>query len=167
MKIVEDLGISSKENEINTTFDAIIVKYLIYKQEYLDHKGLLTRCVDDPSCILVQLLGDASHIFRAKNTNATAMVLKPIYDNNHMIEEDKNLVNNRFNLVLVALYKKDYSYQNLCNHAAYAARQIETIREQGVNGKQWQIKMPIGGDMKILPTMMGRCGCNSEWPCIF
>jgi hypothetical protein len=117
----------------------------------------------------VQLLADASQIFRAKNTNATAMVLKPIYDDSCLTEEDADLVNNRFNLVLVALYRKDDSYQNLCNHAASVAQQIESIREQGVtvNGRHWRIKMPVGGDMKILSAMMGLCGCSSEWPCVF
>jgi len=76
LKIGQDLSISSKENEIGITFDAI--KSLDCRQGCLDHKGLLTPCVDDLGCILVQLLGDASQIFRAKNTNATAIVLKPI-----------------------------------------------------------------------------------------
>jgi hypothetical protein len=66
IKIAEDLGISSKENEISTTFD--VIKSLVCRPEYLDHKGLLTPCVDDRGCLLVQLLADASHIFRAKNT---------------------------------------------------------------------------------------------------
>ena len=46
-----------------------------------------------------------------------------------MTEEDKDMVNNRFDLVLIALYRKDDSYQNLCSHAASAAQKIETIRE--------------------------------------
>ena len=130
LKIAKDLGISSKENEINTTFD--VIQSLVCRAEYLDHKGLLTPCVDDPGALLVHLLADASQIFRAKNTNATAMVLKPIYDDIHMTEEDKDLVNNIFNFVLVALYRKDDSYQNLCSHAASIAQKIDTIREQGI-----------------------------------
>ena len=82
MKIAEDLGISSKENKISTTFD--VIKSLVCREEYLDNKGLLTPCVDDPGCLYVQLLADASHTFKAKNTNATAMVLKHIYDDSHM-----------------------------------------------------------------------------------
>ena len=86
-----------------------------------------------------------------------------------MTEENIDLVNNRFNLVLVALYRKDDSYENPCSHAGAVAQQIETSREQGVavNGKPWRIKMPVGGDVKILSAMMGLCGCSSEWPCVF
>ena len=64
MKIAEDFGISSKENEISTTFD--VIKSLVCREEYLDSKGLLTPCVDDPGCLLVQMLADASQIFKAK-----------------------------------------------------------------------------------------------------
>jgi hypothetical protein len=166
-KIAEELGISSKTNEISTSFD--VITSLVCRLEYLDNKGLLTGCVDDPGCLLVQLLADASQIFRAKNTNATAMVLKPIYDDSCLTEENIDLVNSRFNLVLVALYRKDDSYENLCSHAGAVAQQIETLRQQGVtvNGKHWRIKMPVGGDMKLLSAMMGLCGCSSEWPCVY
>ena len=80
------------------------------------------------------------------------MVLKPIYDDSDLTEESVDLVNNRFNLVLVALYRKDDSYDNLCNHAASGAHQIEIIMEHGitVNGKHWRVKMPAGGDMELL-----------------
>ena len=52
------------------------------------------------------------------------MVLKPIYDDSCLTEENIDLVSNRFNLVLVALYRKDDSYENLCSHAGVAAQQI-------------------------------------------
>jgi hypothetical protein len=68
-KIAEDIGISSKDNEIITTFD--VTKSLVCREECLDSKGLLTPCVDDHGCLLVQMLADASQIFKAKNTNAT------------------------------------------------------------------------------------------------
>jgi hypothetical protein len=88
------------------------------------------------------------------------MLLKPIYDNSDLIEESVDLVNNRFNLVLVAFHRKDDSYDNLCSHADYFAHQIEIIREHGItmNGKHWRVKMPVGGDMKLLSAMMGLCG---------
>ena len=76
----------------------------------MDSKGLLTPCVDYPGYLLVHLLADASKIFKAKNTNATAMMLKPTYHDSHLTEEDADLVNNRFNRVLIALYRKDDSY---------------------------------------------------------
>ena len=90
----------------------------------------------------------ASQIFRAKNTNATAMCLKPIYDDSYMlIEEDADLVNSRFNLVLVVMHRKDDSYQNLCAHAASVAQQIDFNRGNGitVNGRHWRVKIPVGG----------------------
>jgi hypothetical protein len=149
-KIAQELSISSRENETNTTFD--VIKSLVCRLEYLDNQGLLTPCIDDHGCLVVQLLADASQIFRAKNANATAMVLKTIYDDNDLTKESVDLVNNRFNLVLVALYRKDDSYDNLCNHAASGAHQIEIIMEHGitVNGKHWRVKMPAGGDMELL-----------------
>ncbi len=130
MKIAEELGISSKENEISTTFD--VIEPLVCRAKYLDRKGLLTPCVDDPGCLLEKTLADVSQIFKAKDTNATAMVLKPIYDDSHVTEKDADLVNKRFNLVLVALYMKDDFYQNLCNHTASVAQQIETMRENDI-----------------------------------
>ena len=97
------------------------------------------------------------------------MCLKPIYDDSHMLEEDADLVNSRFNLVLVALYRKDDSYHNLCAHAASVAQQIDFLRDNGitVNGRHWRVKVPVGGDMKILSAMMGLYGCSSHWPCMF
>ena len=50
-KIAEDLGISSKDNEIGTTFD--VMKSLVCREECMDSKGRLTHCVDDPGCLLV------------------------------------------------------------------------------------------------------------------
>jgi hypothetical protein len=166
-KTAEEIGISSKTNEISTTCD--VITSLVCRLEYLDSKVLLTGCVDDPGCLLVQLLANASQIFRAKNTNATAMVLKPIYDDICLTEENIDLVNNRFNLVLVALYRKDDSYENMCSHVGAVAQHIEILRHQGitVNGKHWRIKMHVGGDMKLLSAMMGLCGCSSEWTCVF
>ena len=60
-KIAEEPGISSKTNEISTTFD--VIKTLLCRLEYLDSKGRLTGCVDDPDCLLAQILADASQIF--------------------------------------------------------------------------------------------------------
>ena len=64
MKVVENLGISSKENDISTAFD--VIKSLVCREEYLDSKGLLTPCVNDCGCLLVQMLSDASQLFKAK-----------------------------------------------------------------------------------------------------
>ena len=77
------------------------------------------------------------------------MVLKPIYDDIDLTEESVDFVNNRFNLVLVALYRKDDSYDNICSHAASDAQQIEIIKEHGitVSGKHWRVKIFFGGDM--------------------
>ena len=36
-----------------------------------------------------------------------------------------------------------------------------------VDGKHWKLKIPVGGDMKLLSAMMGLCGCSSEWSCMF
>ena len=115
-KIANDLGISSRANEASTYFD--VIKSKVRRLEYLGIHRLLTPCIGAPSCLIVQLLADASQIFRGKNTNATTMVLKPIYDDNDLIKESVDLVNIRFNLVLVALYRKDDSHDNLCSHAA-------------------------------------------------
>ena len=166
-KIAEELGISSKANKISTTFD--IIKALACRFEYLEDKGLLTPCVDDPDCLLVQLLADASQIFRAKNTNATAILLKHIYGDSDLTEEDANCVSNQFNLVLSTLNMNNDFYTNLVNHASSIAQQIEALRVNVivVNGKHWRLKIPVGGDMKLLSAMMGLCGCSSEWPCMF
>ena len=65
------------------------------------------------------------------------MVLKPICDDMDLTEESHDLVNNIFNLVLVVIYRKDNSYDNLCSHAASVAHQIEITRLHGitVNGR--------------------------------
>ena len=110
-KIASNLGISFKTNDTSTNFD--VAKSLVYRLEYLENEGLLIPSIDDPGCLIVQLLADASQLFSAKNTNATAMVLTPIYDDSGLAEENANLANNKFNLVLVALYRKDDSYDNL------------------------------------------------------
>ncbi len=91
-------------------------------------------------------------------------MLKPIYDDSNLTEEDADCVRNRFNLILAALYKKDDSYTNLVHYASSIAQQIEILRLYGivVNGKHWKLKIPVGSDMKLLSAMMGLCGCSSE-----
>jgi len=61
-KISADLGISSWTNMNNTTFD--VIKSLVCRLEYLENQRLLTPCIDDPDCLSVQILADASQIFR-------------------------------------------------------------------------------------------------------
>ncbi len=78
-EIAENLGISSRTNEIITTFD--VIKSPVCRFAYLDNQGLLTPCIDDLGCLIVQLLADASQIFGVK-TNANATVVKHIYDDN-------------------------------------------------------------------------------------
>jgi hypothetical protein len=91
-KVAEDLGIFSRANETITTFD--VIKSLVCRLEYLDNQRILTPCIDDSGCLIVQLLVDTSQIFRAKYTNLVAMVLKPIYDDNDLTEDNVNVVNN-------------------------------------------------------------------------
>jgi hypothetical protein len=90
-----------------------------------------------------------------------------ISDSGHK-EENADVVNVRFNLVLVAMYRKNDSYDNLCRHYASVAQQIDIIRTQGItmNGRHWRVKLPVGGDIKMLSAIMGLCGCNSKWPCM-
>ena len=53
----------------------------------------------------------------------------------------------------------------------HRAQQIEALHHDEhtnvVNGTYWRLKVPVGGDMKLLSAMMGLCGCSSEWPCMF
>jgi hypothetical protein len=95
-KIAEEHGILSKDNKSNTTFD--IIKALACRLECLESIGLLTPRVDDPDYFLFQLMEDALQIFSVKNTNATVIVLKPIFDDSYLTEKDPDCVISRFNL---------------------------------------------------------------------
>ena len=164
-RIAEELGISSTSDA--TTFD--LYKALNKRLEYLDNEGLLTSTFDDPDVLVVQLLADASNIFQAKNTSGTAVVMKPVYDDNHLTEESSDLVNSRENMVLLCLYRKDDSYENMITHASTIRAQVNTLMEQGitVNGRHWRVRVPLGGDLKLLQALLGLCGGSSEFPCVY
>ena len=164
-RIAEELGISTTSDA--TTFD--LYKALTKRLEYLDNEGLLTASFDDPDVLIVQLLADASNIFQAKNTSGTAVVMKPVYDDTHLTEESSDLVNSRDNMVLLCLYRKDDSYENMITHASAIRAQVNTLMEQGitVNGRHWRVKVPLGGDLKLLQALLGLCGGSSEFPCVY
>ena len=122
--LVDELGISFKVDKTSTIFD--IIKSLACRLEFLKSKSVLATCVDDPDCVLVQLMIHASRIFRAKISNATAMILKLVYDDTRFTEEDADCVNNLFNFVLAVLYKNEDSYDNI-GHASSVAQQIEIL----------------------------------------
>ena len=164
-KIAEELGLET--TDVSATFDAL--KALRKRLEYLDDIDLLSPSPDDPECLLVQFLADASTIFSAKNQNATAVVFKPVYNDSTLDAGSDDLVNSRKNLVLLNLYRKDDSYKNMCEHSASTRLQIDNLMKNGivVNGRHWRVKVPLGGDLKLLSALLGIAGGKSDYPCIY
>lgn len=163
--VAAELGLTA--DEVSSTFNVRLA--LVKRLEHLDNLGLLSGLPDDPDCLLVQLLADACGIFKAKNTNATCICFKPIYDDSMLGEEHSELVNSRQNLVLLCLYKKDDSYGNLITFGGSVKQQCNDIMQSGiyVNDKHWKIRVPIGGDLKLLTTMLGIAAGKSDFPCIY
>lgn len=152
-KLAAELGITS--TDVSTSFDPM--KGLTKRLEHLDNHNLLSPSSDDADTLVLELEADAAKIFEAKNTNATALALKPVYDDSSLESEHPDLVNSRYNLVLITLYRKDDSLKNLIAHAGACRDHLEHLKKHGivVNGKHYKIKIPIGGDYKLLQAMMG------------
>ena len=160
-KIAEDLGLKFDHQKAMFNVRAALVKRL----EALDNLNLLQEWWGQEDTLLVQLLADAACKFSAKQTKGTCIVFKPIF-NEDGAEETVNSIANQ---VLLGLYAKDDDYESMLANAQSVRAEVYDIMLNGVyvNGKHWHVKVVLGGDLKLLASLMGLSGGSSLCSCIY
>ena len=135
----------------------------------LVQKGLLT--LTPGMEIKVQVLGDATTVWRSMGVNGTTVVLKALYnDKNVNGDKDKgDGVNCVQNQRAIGFYLGDDTLAELREHARDLPDQLAKIAEQGitVNGVHVRIRLLLGGDMKFLNSMCGLQNNSATFPCPF
>ena len=163
--VADQLGVTHTATA--STFD--VKKALTKRLELLDDRGLLTpsQLFPDKPTLVCQALADATKVYNSHNTQATGVVLKPQFDDSDLPEGEK--MNSVHNLVIVALYGKDDSYDNMCTEIPGVRQKIVELMREGVtvNGKVYQLVIPLGGDLKLLGALLGLAGGKSEFACLY
>ena len=163
-EVADRLGVTSTDTA--TCFD--VRKALKHRLEELDDMGMLalSPLYPDQPTLVCQLLADATRIFTSSNTQGTAVVFKPEFDDSAVIEEGKTM-NYVHNLVMLALYSKDDSYEAMCAEIPGVRQKVADIMRDGltVNGTHYRIIVPLGGDLKLLCALLGLAGGSSKFTC--
>eukprot|EP00873_Tetraselmis_striata_P044694 jgi/Tetstr1/464958/TSEL_009692.t1 len=86
----------------------------------------------------------------------------------HAKTDESQKVNSVSNHVLLTFVLRDDGWSDLQDHASHIPDDMLQLQKEGVHvGKHYNIKLLVGGDMKILSGLLGHCGCSSMFPCIY
>ena len=117
--------------------------------------------------ITVQVLADATGLWKKGQVNATALVLKIIYDDTAGTRLAGHTVNSVANNKLLCLYVGDDCYSNMKEYAGDIPEKLRLIAEEGVtvDGVHSTVKFLGGGDSKLLCSWLGLAGGASNFGC--
>ena len=167
-EFLESLGLEvSEDNKVSRLDPAKVL------QEHLRHlhkSGLLD--LRDGKVVKVQLLGDATGIFKSLQVNGTVLVLKVIYNAKKVEGQGVNTI---FNQRAFAFYLGDDDLHSLKESIPDLDQSIRKLVDDGVvvdlqDGTPAipvSLHMFLGGDLKFLNAVLG-LGLNSgSYPCPF
>ena len=105
-------------------------------------------------------------MWKKNNVNATAIVLKVIYDDadaKHKGQAVNSVANNK----LLCVYVGDDCYKEMKEHAGHIPDLLEDLHDNGVEvvGLHIPIQFVAGGDFKLLCSWLGLAGGNSKHGC--
>ena len=162
-------------------------KILVRRLKYLHRRGFID--IKDGKAQMVQVLGDATGIFKSMMVNGTVFVIKVIYPSNHVEGQGVNRVNNQ---KAFAYYLGDDCREDLDERLPNMVHDLEDIAENGVfvNLKRAEaddahsdedddedairrdrvhvpIKLLLGDDLKLITGMVGLNSNAGSYPCPF
>ena len=163
--ISKELGIDISPNAAFLDPELVLIKRLME----LVQEGLLT--LTPGMEIKVQVLGDATTVWRSMGVNGTTVVMKAPY-NDKNVNGDKDEgdgVNCVQNQRASGFYLGDDTLAELREHARDLPDQLAEIAEQGitVNGVPVRIRLFLGGDTKFLNSMCGLPNNSATFSCPF
>ena len=165
-EVAEKLGIEVKHGSAWLDPKAVLIK----RVEELVKKGLL-KLDGGVVNLKVQILGDATTIWRSMGVNGTTIVMKVIYDDKDS-DGQKNEgdgVNTVQNQRALGFYLGDDTHVELQKHAPDLPQQLSQLVHEGVviDGTTIKLELLLGGDMKFLNSLIGILNNASHFPCPF
>ena len=161
----EKLGIEVKPGSAWLDPEAVLIKRI----EELAEKGLLHLI--HGMTIRVQLLGDASTVWKSMKVNGTTMVLKVLYDDKNT--DGKKIIGDGVNTVqnqrAIGFYLGDDTLAQIREHAPDLPQKLAKLADEGitVNVAQVNIRLLLGGDLKFINSMLGLQTNSATFPCPF
>ena len=164
--LAASLGLTSTQT--SAMFDP--KKALVKRLQALDSKGLLrpSPLFGSADTLVVQFMADATSIYSSTHTQGTAAVFRPEYDDSGVTDEGQSMSSIN-NVILLALFAKDDSYDAMCQELPGLLQQIADLMRDGVtvNDRHWKLVIPMGGDLKLLAALLGLAGGSSEFACLY
>ena len=144
------------------------IKVVTQRVIELIRKGLITI---QPGMILkVQLLGDATTLWKSMKVNGTTIVLKVIYNDK---KDGKKLkgdgVNTVENQKAIGFYLGDDTHALIKLNAPDLPKQLLKLCIDGIiiDGERVGIRLLLGGDLKFINSLLGLKNNASMYPCPF
>ena len=158
---METLGLVREENRAYVDAKAVLIRRIeqLAKEGILDvHHGMKLR---------VQILGDATGIWKSLKVNGTTVVLKVMYDVPHGAKKEGSGVNSKKNQIPIGFYLGDDCLKEMKQYMSHLPSMLQEIQDKGVtvNDQKIDIEFWLGGDLKFLTAMLGMANNKSINPC--
>ena len=159
------LGIEIKPGSAWLDPKAVVIQRLME----LIARGLVK--LEPGMTIKVQLLGDATTVWKSMKVNGTTLVLKVIYNDKDQngVKLEKDGVNTVENQKAIGFYLGDDTQAQIKLHAPDLPDKLAELCNNGVviDGIPIKIRLLLGGDLKFINSMLGLKNNASLYPCPF
>ena len=162
-QFMASIGLVRERNKAHVEAIPLLVKRI----QALVAEGVLT--VEDGMKLKVQVLGDATSIWKSLKVNGTTVVLKIMYDTPHGTKKEGTGVNSKKNMLPIGFYLGDDCLSEMRKYMAHMPAMLESILNDGihVDGKKIDIEFWLGGDLKFITAMLGLSTNGTIHPCPF
>ena len=160
-QFMQTLGMVREENRAYVDAETVLVRRI----KTLVKQGIL---VLQPGMKLrVQLLGDATGIWKSLKVNGTTIVLKIMYDMPHGAKKEGSGCNSKTNMIPLGFYLGDDCLKDMQQYMSHLPAMLQKIQDEGVtvDDTQLDVEFWLGGDLKFVTAMLGMSGNSSINPC--
>ena len=144
-------------------------KVVVERVRQLGQQGLLQ--LQDGNTLKVQVLGDATTVWKSLKVNGTTVCMKVIYnDKQDGKKKEHGGVNCVQNQRAIGFYLGDDCLKDLkLNAPADLPDKLEQLQRGGiqVDGVNIKIHLVLGGDLKFITALLGLAGNAALFPCPF
>ena len=160
-QFMETLGMVREENRAYVDAETVLVRRIrtLVKQGILVlHSGMKLR---------VQLLGDATGIWKSLKVNGTTVVLKIMYDVPHGAKKEGSGCNSKTNMIPIGFYLGDDCLKDMQQYMPHLPAMLQKLQDEGVtiDDTKLDVEFWLGGDLKFVTAMFGMSGNSSSNPC--
>ena len=162
-KFMDEIGLVRERNKAHVEAVPLLKRRI---QDLVKEKILQ---IEDGMKLKVQVLGDATGIWKSMKVNGTTIVLKIMYDTPHGTKKEGTGVNSKRNMLPVGFYLGEDCLGEMRKYMSHLPSMLEAIQNNGidVDGKHIDIEFWLGGDLKFVTAMLGMSTNGTIHPCPF